>query len=198
MGTTVTIHLIRHAPTASNLNHGYIGWTNEPLADASLLSPIDKTVENVFGSDLLRCQQTANGYFPNATFNGIPSLREMNFGDFECKNYEQLKDIAVYRDWIDRPREVQPPNGESFQMFQKRVLEGFHSVTMEKIQFFVLHGGVIRILLMTYAPEEKDFWDWQVPHGMRFSLTWENVEEFKEGQKCMSLSVEPITAKNNL
>lgn len=198
MDTTFTVHLIRHAPTESNVKRRYLGWTDEPIVDAASLAPMDRMVRDVIGSDLKRCQQTAKGYFPNAVFHGIRAFREMDFGDFECKSYEELKDISVYRDWIDRPFDVQPPNGESFQVFQERVLEGFRSLQFISNQYFVLHGGVIRLLLMAYAPEEKEFWDWQVPHGMRFSLTWDSLEQLKEGRRCTSLSVEPITANDNL
>lgn len=198
MDHSITIHLIRHAPTVSNLQRRYIGWTDEPLADVEALVPIDPTLTEVFGSDLLRCKQTAKGYFPHAIYVENKALREMHFGDFECKSYEELKDIAAYRRWIDHPFTTQPPNGESFQAFQTRVMEGYRTTFKGQDQVFVVHGGVIRVLLMHLAPDEKDFWDWSVPHGVVFSLTWQNIDQIKEGLRCTSLSVEPITASESL
>jgi len=198
MDAAVTIHLIRHAPTAGNLLKQYIGWTNEPIEDTNVFIPISNDVEMVIGSDLIRCEQTARGYFPMANFQALPAFREMHFGDFECKSYEDLKGLSMYRDWIDRPFDEQPPNGESFVQFEQRVLNEFRSVTWNNLQYFVLHGGVIRLLLFHFAPEQKAFWEWQVPHHMCFSLTWSHVEQLKEGQRCTSLSVDPIMVRDNL
>lgn len=197
MDTAITIHFIRHAPTAGNLQRQYIGWTNEPIVDAAALTPVAIDVEEVIGSDLIRCEQTARGYFPNAYFHALSAFREMHFGDFECKSYEDLKDLAIYREWIDSPLDIQPPNGEAFHEFEERVLNGFHSLTWKNQQYCVLHGGVIRLLLLHFAPETKGFWEWQVPHHMRFSLTWDRVEQLKEGRRCTFLSVEPIMASDN-
>ncbi len=90
MVSRITVHLIRHEKTAANLARQYIGWTDEPVVvhvkPIAALQP-----ELVYGSDLIRCKQTANGYFPKARFTGNPQLRECHFGDFEMKTYEELQ-----------------------------------------------------------------------------------------------------------
>lgn len=197
MDHTFTIHFLRHAPTEGNVRKQYIGWTDEPIVQGESILPLDLEIMNVIGSDLVRCQQTAERYFPNAQFQGFQSFREMHFGDFERKTYEELKELSIYRDWIDQPFTMVPPNGESFPSFETRVLDAFRSLDVPNGQYFVLHGGVIRLLLMHLAPKEKEFWAWQVPHHERFSLTWENADLFKEGQRCTSLSVEPIMGSEN-
>lgn len=198
MDTAITIHIVRHAPTIGNEKRQYIGWTDEPIVRAQDIEMVDHRNMHVIGSDLVRCQQTASCYFPNATFHGIAAFREMHFGDFERQTYEDLKHSKLYRDWINQPFDIQPPNGESFQTFEQRVWHCFRAMDIKNGQWFVLHGGVIRLLLMHVAPEEKAFWDWQVPHHTVFSLTWENGELLKEGKRCTFLSVEPITAKSTM
>lgn len=43
----------------------------------------------------------------------LPGLREMNFGDFEMKSYQELKDTAAYQAWITDVEHNVCPNGES-------------------------------------------------------------------------------------
>ncbi|MCA9725262.1 MAG: histidine phosphatase family protein, partial [Kurthia sp.] len=120
MDSTFTLTLVRHAKTQGNVERKYVGWTDEGIVEKQL-PIIDSTVQIVYGSDLKRCEQTVKQYYPQATFQGIPAFRETNFGDFEMKTYEDLKEDEVYRAWIDDPLQVTPPNGESFQQFQQRV-----------------------------------------------------------------------------
>lgn len=198
MVSAITIHFIRHAPTAGNEKRQYIGWTDESIVKATSILPINLETQLVIGSDLKRCEQTANCYFPNAKFKGFEGFREMHFGDFEGKTYDELKNFAVYRAWIDEPFVVKPPNGEDFAMFEERVLAAFRALKLESEQYFVLHGGVIRLLLMHFAPEKQDFWAWQVPHHTLFSLTWQQENMLKGGQRCTSLSVVPIMANGHM
>lgn len=195
MGDVVTVRLMRHAPTIENLEKRYLGWTDSPLADPSVLPMIDQDVSKVYGSDLLRCQQTAASYFPNAVYINDACFRESNFGEFEGKTYDELKSDDRYCAWLDNPVGNIPPNGEGFDMFCARVVEGFLALPKEEQEYvLVVHGGVIRALLVRFAPEEKTFWSYDVPHHVLFTLTF-SQDAWKEGARCMSLSVELITGK---
>ncbi len=61
----------------------------------------------------------------------------------------------------------------------------------------VTHGGVIRELLVRYAPEEKLFWDWKIPHAGGYQLVWDNQDLWRRGERCTSLQVVPIMEKQN-
>ena len=50
----------------------------------------------------------------------LPSLAELDFGSFEGKNYEQLKEDPAYRRWIDSAGMTAPPGGESGEDVYKR------------------------------------------------------------------------------
>lgn len=196
MDFTFTLTLVRHAKTQGNVERKYVGWTDEGIIESEL-PIIDSTVQIVYGSDLKRCEQTAKQYYPHATFHRIPAFRETNFGDFEMKTYEDLKEDEVYRAWIDDPLQVAPPNGESFQTFQQRVEMGISEITEAEKCAMVLHGGTIRILLMKYAPTPTVFWDWSISHDEMYELTFTSFQDFKEGKRCISLSVAHITEKEN-
>ncbi|MGE7090616.1 histidine phosphatase family protein [Lysinibacillus sp. NPDC048646] len=195
MGDVVTVRLMRHAPTRENLEKRYIGWTDSSLADPSVLPTVDTAVEKVYGSDLLRCRETAARYFPQASYSADVRFRESNFGDFEGKTYDELKSDSRYCAWLDDPIQTTPPNGEGFDIFCARVIEGFKALPKEVEEtVLVVHGGVIRALLVAFAPIEKPFWTYNVPHDKMFTLRFAQ-DAWKEGARCMSLSEVPITEK---
>ena len=193
MASRLTVHLIRHEKTQANYERKYIGWTDEPIvANAKAIPFLQSDV--VYGSDLVRCRQTANGYFPQAQFIAHAQLRELHFGDFEMHSYEELQYNPVYRAWIDDPFTVTPSNGESFPAFCDRVIKAFKQIiTAEQPYTFVVHGGVIRILLANYGLEEKSFQQVLANHQTIYTLTWDSFTEFKGGARCTSYSEALIT-----
>ncbi|MEK5231855.1 histidine phosphatase family protein [Lysinibacillus sp. FSL K6-0232] len=195
MGDIVTVRLIRHAPTTANIEKRYLGWTDAPLANPMALTVIDDTVQQVYGSDLQRCQTTASYYFPNASYCADARLREMHFGAFEGKTYTDLQAQPQYRAWLDDPDQTPPPQGERFKAFTARVLDGFYALPKDEDHYYlVVHGGVIRALLVAFAPTEQPFWSYQVSHDQQFILTFTR-KAWEEGARCISLLVEPIMAK---
>lgn len=197
MDERVVLHLIRHEKTQANVERKYIGWTDEPiLPDSPSIQPII-CPEVIYGSDLMRCEQTAKAYFPHATFIGYEDFREYQFGDFEMKTYAQLQHNANYRRWIDDPLHCSPLNGETFFVFENRVLQGVATIILKPSTYtFVTHGGMIRLLLSTYLGQ--DFQQIHAEHRKLYTLSWDSFQAFKEGQRCTSFSVVPLTANNNL
>ena len=57
--------------------------------------------EIVFTSPMQRCRESAQILFPDREKIEIPEWKEMNFGAFEGKNYEQLNGNPQYQAWID-------------------------------------------------------------------------------------------------
>ncbi len=199
MGNSVVLHLIRHEKTAANLKRKYIGWTDESIVSMAGQFQILMQPTRVFGSDLKRCRETSELYFPMAQFHSFKKLRELNFGDFEMKTYEQLKDNEIYRQWIDSPTTTIPPNGESFEHFKERVLHQIHQIVSTAGDYcFVVHGGVIRFLLSIFSPKEESFQQIGVQHRQIYTLQWSDWASFEGGVRCESLLVEPIMEKGNL
>ena len=194
MAQSVILSLIRHGQTAANQQRQYIGSTDEPLIETlprcTLYEPMI-----VYGSDLMRCVQTAHAYFPHATYEADERLREIHFGDYELQTYAQLQHDQHYRAWIDNPFTTTPPNGESLSDFVARVDAAFVDIVQTASHYtFVVHGGVIRHLLTRFSGNGLSFSYQQAAHHTCYTLTWDSLHDWKEGQLCTSLSVVPITA----
>lgn len=197
MDCPFTISLVRHARTAGNNKKLYVGWTDEEIIPTKL-AIIEEDVKRVYGSDLIRCRQSAAQYYPNANYLALAELRESNFGDYEMKSYEQLKENSHYRQWLDDAEHLSPPNGETLMELKTRVLKGLHKLPQATSWQIVSHGGPIRAILMQLSPKPSAFWDWQIGHEERYILNFPSFQHFKEGQRCTSLSVEPIMARKNI
>ena len=196
MDERVVLHLIRHEKTQANVDRKYLGWTDEPI----LLNPpsIQATIypEIIYGSNLMRCEQTAKAYFPKSQFLGFEAFREYQFGDFEMKTYDELQHIDIYRRWIDNPLDTTPPNGESFTQFETRIITKLDAIVSASNTYtFVTHGGMIRLLLAKFT--NQDFQQVRADHRTLYTVSWDSYQAFKEGQKCTSFSVVPLTANNN-
>lgn len=84
-------------------------------------------------SGMLRANQTLRAIYGDVPFSVIGDLREVNFGIFEMKSYEDLKTEPVYQDWLagDWFRNV-PPRGESFADSKARLLRGLDELLSRK------------------------------------------------------------------
>ncbi|RAZ80812.1 histidine phosphatase family protein [Planococcus halotolerans] len=194
MDNDFILHLIRHAPTAGNIKKQYIGWTDEPILPFKARS--DKMNRVVWGSDLLRCRQTASILFPNAEYKADPNFRECNFGQWEMKTYKELEHIQSYRDWIDDPFLNTPPDGESFNHLITRVEAALQNLPAGNEFTILMHGGPLRNLLA--RAKKQTFREQIALHGDCHTLIWENRKAFGEGASCKSYSVEPLMVKGNL
>ncbi|MER1999770.1 MAG: histidine phosphatase family protein [Lysinibacillus sp.] len=198
MANGVTIHLIRHEKTQANVERRYIGWTNQPILNVAPRLMTHET-DIVYGSQLRRCEQTAKLYFPTARYIAHQDFNELNFGDFEMRTYDELKHNEQYRKWIDDPISITPPNGEDFLAFKARVLQTFLKVvTTPGTYTFVVHGGVIRVLLEHFLPTKQAFRDIHAAHHTEYILKWEMLDQLKEGASCTSYSEAFLTEKQTM
>lgn len=123
--------LLRHGYTQWNKERRYLGRTDLPLlpgeaqrlADLRLQPALSGEFQQVYCSDLLRCQETLTILAPHLEQKAVydSRMREMDFGAWEGCTYEQLQDNGHYRNWIDHPESVTPPEGESWEDFTGRV-----------------------------------------------------------------------------
>ncbi|AUD14635.1 MULTISPECIES: histidine phosphatase family protein [unclassified Planococcus (in: firmicutes)] len=194
MGNAFVLRLIRHAPTAGNVRRAYIGWTDEPILPFE--SKPDHGTRLVWGSDLLRCRQTAHILFPDAHYEANADLRELHFGDWENMTYDDLQSNELYRNWIDDPKMVQPPNGESLQQLAERVDRAIETFSETGDYTVVTHGGPIRYILS--KANRQQFFSQQAAHGHCYTVTWASKSAYKEGHPCVSYSAEPLTAKASM
>ena len=167
------ILLVRHGATAGNLLHRHIGVTDEPLCPEgrAALSVLDATVDTVYVTPLQRTQQTAAILFPQAVQKIVEGLREMNFGAFENKNYQELAHDPSYQAWVDGWCEGPCPGGESRKQFCDRVCHAFSELVDRALEaqqprlVIVAHGGTIMAVGEAFAVPKKEYFDWKVSNG---------------------------------
>lgn len=167
------IYLIRHGRTEANEKWLYCGSTDLFLSEkgAEDLKDISYTVpENVIfiTSGMNRTEQTLNILFGDVPHKTDARFREVDFGIFEMKSYESLKEQEDYQVWISGDNEKNvPPKGESGEQMKKRVLEGLKALQKEVNPVVVVcHGGVIAAIMEhLYPNENKNRYLWQPKPG---------------------------------
>lgn len=181
----INLTLIRHGKTPSNREHRYLGVTEEALSgegrkQLEILAEKDilKKPWLLFISPMLRCQESAGILFPGREAYPIEEWREMNFGAYEGKNYEDLKNDSYYQKWIDSNGTLPFPEGESQQEYIKRCHRGLLTATkiiqkeiaenqiaesQPRNITAVVHGGTIMALLHILAG--GNYFDYQVKNG---------------------------------
>ena len=177
------IHFIRHGAVDETLSGKYIGTTDPPLSDKgrAALRRLDFEMrypgaQALFTSPLKRCTETCKILYPNLKPLVIANLSECNFGEWEGKTGDELKDDADFRKWLAGDNTVKPPRGESNADFVRRICKMFESIveglmktgTTESV--IVTHGGVIMTLLAVYGlPQAKPF-EWTMDNGFGYSV----------------------------
>ena len=205
--------LIRHLKTPGNEKRQYIGSTEEELSEKEVLNfkqkyKIDSypQVQQVIVSPMKRCIQTAELIYPKNQITQEVLLKECDFGIFEGKTYEELKDRAEYQAWLDSGGTIAFPNGESREEFIQRCCEGLREVfsqievsisKKEKIVQFendlltiglVVHGGTIMALCSAFGGGE--YFDYQVANGAGYIC---NVN--LDGEEIRFQSIQKIEMK---
>ena len=178
----MNVRLLRHAPTQGNAEKRYIGITDEPLSNEGMALARacggDAALARVYVSPLLRTQQTAAIWHPNAKQVIMGGLAEMNFGAFENKNYLDLQHDTAYQAWLDTQCTGICPGGEDMAGFTQRVCEAFaHIMRMaaaagENSVAIVAHGGTVMAVMSRYATEEKSYFDWHVQPCEGYAFEW--------------------------
>ncbi|MFB5674432.1 histidine phosphatase family protein [Paenibacillus terreus] len=175
--------LVRHGTTQWNREKRYVGHADPGLLPEAAgeqgalgLRLHGMCFAKVYSSDLRRCTETLRLAAPQLAAAAVPDarLRELDFGEWDGETYESLKDVQLYRSWLDDPRCFTPPGGESLEHFEDRLTGFLNSLRDEVLQgegsnaegipavLAVTHGGVIRQLAVLTVPG-LDFWSIQLP-----------------------------------
>lgn len=203
----VKITWIRHGMTRANEEHRYLGKTDEPLFEKGIRFLQEKKKKSFFNapeflyaSPMKRCVQTAEILFRRKPVL-IPEWKEMDFGQFEGKNYEELKDNPDYQKWIDSNGTLPFPGGESREQFIRRSMEGFDRMMSDILKrsekntgiqndtdtrylksnrgteipvVTVVHGGTIMAVLSSLTGGE--YFDFQVKNGEGYETVLEWIQ----------------------
>ena len=180
----MTIYLIRHGKTEANEKHLYCGSTDLPLSDVgrSELEKLHYDIKNArfITSGMKRTNETLRILFGDVPYEEDPRFREVDFGIFEMRSYEELKDTPEYQTWLTGDNEANiPPNGESGVQMKERILEAFSDIKEDAC--IVTHGGVIAALMEHLFPEEnKNRYQWQPKPGYGYSVMAGETYSFEQ------------------
>lgn len=172
-GNKVSVTLIRHGETEGNRLRRYIGATDEEICDTACFTGDYGDCDILISSPMKRCLQSAKHIYPKKMPVICDKLRECDFGDFENKSFEDLKDNACYREWVESGCEAKIPNGESKSELTARSVEGFFETLPESGSVsYVIHGGNIMAIMQTIFG--GDFYDYHVKNGGGFKFILED------------------------
>ena len=103
-----TIHLIRHGICEGNLEGRYIGRTQSPLAQEGIQALLELKRKGIYpeakkyyASPCVRCVDTLKVLYPTADPEVILELAECDFGDWENKKAEELKNDPKFVAWMN-------------------------------------------------------------------------------------------------
>ena len=169
--------LIRHGKTEANEKHLYCGSTDIPLSEggrAELFHKKETTAcPNITGyciltSGMKRCEETLEILYGNIPHETDAHFCEMNFGAFEMRSYEEMKNDPDYIAWISGDNEANiTPGGESGNIMTARVIDGLQRLIEDgRDTLLVTHGGVIAAIMADLFPDEgKNRYEWQPKPG---------------------------------
>jgi alpha-ribazole phosphatase len=177
------IYLLRHGMTEANEKGQYIGSTDVPLCEEGEKNLLElaetftyPVAELFYSSPLQRCVKTLEMLYPQANIELVPKLAECNFGDYEGKTFDELKDLEGYKSWIAGSGHESPPNGENGTEFQARCCAGFAEIVEILLRsgkqnaVVMAHGGTIMAILSTFGYPRKQFYDWMSNNGKGYEV----------------------------
>lgn len=210
------LYLIRHGKTICNEQKLYCGFSDIHLSEVGKrellelkalsdlnnqneknLSKLEKLdigninfkypkCEKYYTSGAKRANETLEILYPEVEYECIKEFFEYNFGDFEMKSYEMLKENELYINWImDIEGKVSGFNGESKAEYRDRISNAFNNFINKcilenlKSVLLVSHGGTIGTILELFYSNEKSFYEWQPSCGLGYKLVvlWDEKEK---------------------
>ena len=194
------IIFIRHLKTPGNEKRQYIGRTDEDLSEQAVevfrqrqeksISDLYPLVQYIISSPLKRCIQTAGLIYPGQEISVEPMLRECDFGEYEQKTYEDLKNEPEYIRWMESGGMTAFPGGEEQELFRRRCEDGVKRWIARLLEdgadsaAFVVHGGTVMAVLSELAEDKHEFYHWQVENGGGY-VAEVSEEEWRNGRKVL-------------
>ena len=169
---STTLILIRHGETPHNRDKRYQGHRDTSLTRAGkrqtreiALRLRDKPLDAIYSSDLKRTRYMAeviNSYH-SLKINILPELREIDFGDWEGKTYNEIQREwkGLLNAWERKPSQIKIPRGESIKDLAERIRSTTKKIVSkypDQRVAIVTHGGPIRIILMDALGLGLDDW----------------------------------------
>jgi len=192
---------VRHGVTEENQQKRYIGHYDAALSSAGHeqakllgIKLQDSRIDAIYTSDLLRARQTAAhiaAFHPLVPLISLPDLRELSFGEWEAKTYEQIEEAdrdAIYR-FYDNPWTCAPTGGETLADMKAR-LDLFLQLVLQQHRadetvVVVSHAGMIKLFSAVYIDHDPSrFFHYHVSHGQTLVCSFNDIG--RRWQTCES------------
>ncbi len=178
----VIIELIRHGATELSECRCYQGRLDTPLSEAgrNRLTASEDKHNIIYITDKTRTAETADILFPEAEQRVVSELREMDFGDFEGRNYRDMENDADYRAWVEGGCWGRCPNGENRAEFSTRVCGAFSALVEKALAegreelLIVAHGGTQMAVLERWGEPKNEYYAWCSAPGTGWRLDTAN------------------------
>lgn len=189
----ITLYLIRHGKTYCNEEKLYCGSSDVSLSEGGIeqlkLLREKKAYHKCnlnYTSGANRTNETFELIYGHKNYQIKKDFFEYNFGDFELKSYDMLKEDKDYISWItDNTESVCCPNGESKLQFYKRIKKAFKELLIEiedsgeNEALLLCHGGTIGTLLWFFCDNSKNFYEYQPSCGGGYKIKVSNHKQIK-------------------
>ena len=179
------ITIIRHGTTEGNVEMLYYGSTDIPILPESAARLRERASRGIYPkadkyytSGMLRAEQSFEAIFGDTEHTALHDMREINLGDFEMRQYEDLKEDSAFIEWITGDNEANRcPNGESGNEVTERSLRALKGVIAEgKDAFIIAHGGVIGGIMSRLFPCPEGRFKYTPGAGEGYVIEFENGE----------------------
>ncbi|TYQ13310.1 UNVERIFIED_CONTAM: putative phosphoglycerate mutase [Acetivibrio alkalicellulosi] len=161
---------VRHAEAEGNLKRIFHGWTDGDITEkghvqAKLVAERlkDFQIDLLYSSSMKRTISTAKyiSDIKNIPIIRTDKLKEINGGDWEGKNWDQLPHLwpEEYGTWENSPHKHRMPNGETMEDFQKRLIGEIDYIignNKGRNICIVTHGTAIRSLMCYFLHCDLD------------------------------------------
>lgn len=184
------VYLIRHGKTKENEEKRYAGkrtdteLSEEGIRESESQRPFINGItggvlDRVCSGYMKRAVQTAEILFPGYDRLQICDLAEIDFGEFEGKNYEELNGNEDYQKWIDSNGKMDFPGGEGREAHTDESFRIFGELLGDRDKdeniAVVCHGGNIMGIMMRLAG--GDYYDYMIKNLGGYSLELETDDE---------------------
>lgn len=165
------IYLIRHTTPAlaSGICYGQADIeVAESFEEEAKLIQQQLPVEiNIYSSPLKRCIHLANHIYPNKAIIQSGELKEMHFGEWELKAWDNIP-AEPLNIWMKDFVNVRVPGGENYLDLYSRTISFYNQVIINNQSAAIFtHSGNIRSILsyVNDVPLEKSFSKFKIGYG---------------------------------
>ncbi len=163
------LYLIRHGRTPANESWQYCGFLDVPLSEGGAAELRERRAAGgypalsglkIYTSGMLRTEQTLSALFGEVPHETLPEFKEMNFGIFEGRSYEEMKEDPAYIQWCEGDNLANVcPGGESGNQMAERVYRALDRLLEQGSDCLIVsHGGPISAVFMRYFPKDAEYW----------------------------------------